>query len=279
MAASQWWRLGLALGLPALGVAAYGCSLVGGISAPLPLHCTNGILDDGEKGIDCGGSCAKCSGAACEKSDECASELCNPKTGKCTTASDPEVCFPGQMTFGCQFCHSCMVNQTCVFDQDCMTGLCLNGSCASCNPTSEGPACTGVDGGPGGACTLVPSMGGMTPVCLGVTCFNGVMDNDETGIDCGGSCSKPCTPVCTGSACSDAGTDAGEDAGTDAGEDAGFDAGMDLDAGSDAGPGIDAGSDAGPGIDSGSLDVDSGLDSGSDGLDSGVDPPDVISIP
>ncbi|MCA9604116.1 MAG: hypothetical protein KC619_00890 [Myxococcales bacterium] len=118
--------------------------------------CTNGRRDDGETGIDCGGDCPPCvPDDACEVGADCDSGRC--EHGRCAEAS----------------CHDEVMNGT-ETDVDCGGGRCL--------PCPDGGSCGGAADCLSGVCDL-PSM-----TCLAAGCDDGVMNGEETGVDCGGAC-------------------------------------------------------------------------------------------
>jgi hypothetical protein len=99
-----------------------GCAMIVGLRTPRPGHCTNGIQDGDETGIDCGGECAACDGASCNADDDCAGLSC--RAGRCA----PLEC-PGS---DCVLCHTCSAGTQCVFDSDCETDRCYQQVCAPC---------------------------------------------------------------------------------------------------------------------------------------------------
>ncbi|MGO8998921.1 MAG: hypothetical protein ACLQVI_36815 [Polyangiaceae bacterium] len=213
-----------------------------------PGTCSDGITNELETDVDCGGPDGKGGCPPCATAGEC-----------------------------------------CVTDADCKSGQCVNGSCAPTVPST----CTGTDCGGsclacvGSACSVgfdclsgscqpdENSSTGALVCALPPFCSDGVQDDDETDVDCGG----PCAPTqacsqgqgcavaadCTSQACTDgtctalptdcyptcgSGNDVtSEDGGTEV-EDSGVeedDASTDEDAGEthdDAGTEDDAGDDA-----------------------------------
>ncbi len=126
--------------------------------------CYDGVKDGSETDVDCGGShcSARCAaGASCGTGADCASGLCNAATQKCVASECADGTKDGTETdvdCGGSCSTKCAVNKTCAAATDCASGL--------CNPT--------------------------THVCAATTCFDGVLDGNETAIDCGGSCPEKC---------------------------------------------------------------------------------------
>jgi hypothetical protein len=134
--------------------------LVGGLSMTsclneenrIPPNCYDGILNNDEEGIDCGGPCKPCPPTC----DNGVQDI-RPDIGWVEEGVD---C--GGPCPACPTCFDGILNQ----DE------------------------TGIDCG-GTLCNPCP------PICG--NCINGIMDGDETGIDCGGACCPPCagTGDCT----------------------------------------------------------------------------------
>jgi hypothetical protein len=126
-------------------------------NAPLET-CEDGILNQDETGIDCGGSCPPC-------------ETCSDGV-KNQDETDVDC--------GGSSCGKCNNGRSCSDDSDCVSNTCISNLCkaASCEDGKKNQGETGVDCG--GPCTPC------------VSCSNGIMDGDEEGIDCGGKC-----PDCT----------------------------------------------------------------------------------
>jgi hypothetical protein len=139
----------------------------------VPASCTNGMLDEDESAVDCGGSlCAPCaSGATCNGPSDCQSGICNDG-GICQVPS----CNDGIAN----------ANET---DVDC--------GGPQCTPCGAGAGCfSEVDCGVALACD--PS----TLTCTAATCSDGTKNGDESDVDCGGSCSTACAD---GASCTQAG--------------------------------------------------------------------------
>jgi hypothetical protein len=128
-------------------------------------NCFNGVIDGNETGIDCGGSCLKCTGDPCGLDAECSSGSCGFILPVCMP---PSHCYDGQhdgietdVDCGaeCAPTLQCANGQSCHFNSDCTSGKCANTQ----------------------LCAPVPQ-----------NCSDGVLDADEDGIDCGGSCPIDC---------------------------------------------------------------------------------------
>src|SRR5262245_43538045 len=83
-------RSGWAFALLVVGCGRIGFDPLGGDGGPT---CMNAIRDGDEAGIDCGGSCLPCPGAACTNDSECATDHC--VEGFCELASAPPFWLPG----------------------------------------------------------------------------------------------------------------------------------------------------------------------------------------
>jgi len=158
-----------------------GCAIVAGIEAPdvskAKHHCINGTIDEDETDLDCGGKdCLKCGGDACTLDDECQTGACVAKACKLASCSDGifdgyesalDCGDPGKV--GCPGC---------AMGQNCWNGC----NCASqyCDPDNH-------------------TCGDGTANCD--PCADGVLDNSETGIDCGGIQMPPCERCPAGKGC------------------------------------------------------------------------------
>ena len=89
--------------------------------------CTNGLKDDGEVGLDCGGVCAaKCTGDVCMNNAECGSGSC---TGNACAAPAGKACGVGTPV------ATCADGEACELDKDCKSGFCDGAKCAT--PAAE----------------------------------------------------------------------------------------------------------------------------------------------
>jgi len=199
----------------------------GGDNKPLPESCRNGVKDDDETDIDCGGSCAPCdTSMACAMPNDCASLNCT--NGVCLAATCSDMIANGDesdVDCGGPACLDCVNGKDCTSSTDCASRICTDGmcvdpgcadgiengdetdvdcggSCAACDPTK------GCNQGPD--CTSRICAGG---VCQQPSCSDGVQNGNEVDVDCGGACqacgtSKSCTGpadcasrVCEGGIC------------------------------------------------------------------------------
>ena len=170
------------------------------------VNCTNGVQDVGEVDIDCGGLfCGKCSDSnACLSNDDCNSNAC--VAGTCVSCHDSlqnqlESCIDG----GSVCSQACDDGQTCFNSNDCKTGsTCVNGICSSCSNNILDGNETDIDCGGPLSCSkpcrfnqqcaahddCVTGWCNTSSICAAipasVTCTNGLQDNGEVAIDCGG---------------------------------------------------------------------------------------------
>ena len=138
-----------------------------------PASCMDGIQDDGETDLDCGGGgCAPCGdGMSCTDGTDCASGLC---TGlRC----DPPSCSDGvkngfESDVDCgPGCRGCAIGERCGYGSDCVSRACANN------------------------------------VCVTAQCTDGVKNGDESDVDCGGfggfGLGGMCPPCGAGRECHD----------------------------------------------------------------------------
>jgi hypothetical protein len=160
--------------------------------------CDDGIQNQGEDRIDCGGPCPPCN---CLADEDCidglfcnGTETCDPQ-GECQTGSDP---CPGQ------FCNEDNdICEDCSFDSDCDDGLycngteiCVNGTCQSGAPVNcdDGIDCTDDScNETTDSCENVPNNAlcdnglycdGVETCVADSGCQNGVSVNCDDTIDC-----------------------------------------------------------------------------------------------
>jgi hypothetical protein len=121
-----------------------------------PASCSDGVQDDGETGVDCGGGqCVGCAnGQACNVPGDCAQEACSNNVcgvgdgGVCTANSQcvsqlctNGTCLPAHCSDGVQddgetgvdcgggVCNACIGGQGCNTGSDCLSGTCNGGTC------------------------------------------------------------------------------------------------------------------------------------------------------
>ena len=127
--------------------------------APPADLCQDRVLDGDETGVDCGGSCLACPGGArCTSAADCQSRQCD--AGLCAAPSCSDgVLDGGELGVDCGYgCGPCPLGSICRDDGDCGDGAYCAGAFLS-----------------NGTCTAL-------------LCTDGVRDNDEANIDCGGHC-------------------------------------------------------------------------------------------
>ena len=163
--------------------------------------CFNKVQDPGETDVDCGGTCAPCDlNKKCASFADCASQNCN--TGLCSPATcSDSVKNQGESAVDCgddaNLCKRCDPGATCTKDSNCASNHCVGG------------------------------------VCAAATCSDGVLNQNETDIDCGGPCG-PCADnnnclqssdckdkVCKGGTCNSPSCSDGIQNGQETGKDCG----------------------------------------------------------
>jgi len=126
----------------------------------VPNTCSNNMMDSpGESDEDCGGVCLPCnSGKACAGNSDCKSNVCKNNQCQEPNCNDNEK-NDGETDKDCgaacnDLAKLCGTGQGCKTGSDCESSVCWAAK------------------------------------CLAPTCFDGVQNDKETGIDCGGDCSK-----------------------------------------------------------------------------------------
>src|SRR5690606_29395605 len=129
--------------------------------------CTDGAQNQDETDVDCGGTrCDACAlGGGCARAADCDSRNCDTVSMTCVTPDTP-TCTDGvrnqdetDVDCGGATCDGCGVGARCAAPGDCRSGLC----------------------GSDGRCEAAPG-----------TCADGVENQDETDVDCGGTTCDPC---------------------------------------------------------------------------------------
>jgi hypothetical protein len=180
-------------------------------------RCDDQVQNQDETAEDCGGSCeTNCDpGQGCGDGEDCTSGVCGAAgcgmgLARCcqAPACDDGVQNGSEPVVDCgdERCGLCPLDRPCTESAECASGLCSAGVCRTppcqdqtLNGTETDIDCGGAD--PSCArCTVgslcvgdadcdgVPCVDG---VCFG--CANGVLDDSESDIDCGGVCGA-CTP-------------------------------------------------------------------------------------
>jgi hypothetical protein len=149
---------------------AAGCLQIIGFEDARPgwVSCADGVKDENETDVDCGGSCAPCAtGKSCVVGGDCESHVCTGGTCIAPSCSD-KVQNEGETDVDCggKHCAGCSAGKMCVAGSDCKSGVCTGGKCQP-------------------------------------TCKDGEKDGDETDVDCGGNA----CPACADGKVCKAGTD------------------------------------------------------------------------
>ncbi|MEW6272988.1 MAG: hypothetical protein AB1689_27235, partial [Thermodesulfobacteriota bacterium] len=134
-------------------------TLTRGIAVDCP-RCDDGVRNDLETGVDCGGGlCAACGvGQGCQQDADCATGLCSG--GTCAFPACTGGVQDGSETgvdCGGPACPKCGAGQGCNAASDCLSGVCTD------------------------------------DLCQAPTCGDGVANGGETDVDCGGPCDA-CVP-------------------------------------------------------------------------------------
>lgn len=180
--------------------------------------CRNGIIDGDETGTDCGGSeCSRCGlGKACDSGDDCTTGFCGA-LGTCVSDACNDGVQNGDETdvdCGGSCLNQCRTGRVCSISSDCRSGLCIDDVCVSDRCQDRVRNGTESDVDCGGTCVDVCEVGQacfdaddcvtglcnqLTSLCAADACSDGILNGDETDVDCGGSC-EACTPgrTCAG---------------------------------------------------------------------------------
>jgi hypothetical protein len=142
----------------------------------VPGHCTNSMFEPAlhETDVDCGGGmksgCLPCvAGMACSLPSDCFSQVCDSVTHKCQAPACNDHIKNGTETgvdCGGGTCSKCPDGAMCLQPGDCLSGVCM------------------------------PPMMGAPPVCQAATCFDGVKNGVEDGVDCRTDGGSDCPPCC-----------------------------------------------------------------------------------
>lgn len=173
--------------------------------APPVMTCTDGVMNEDETDVDCGGpSCFdRCDdGLRCAISADCGSAVCIG--GTCQPARCSDGIRNGMETgvdCGGPDCAACGLGERCVDMTDCAEGMCSGSFCVAghcfnttrdvnetdvdcggpdCGPCGSGLRCRAMDDCLTGDC--------IAGFCRTAACANGALDAGEVDIDCGGEC-------------------------------------------------------------------------------------------
>ncbi|MDB4935039.1 MAG: hypothetical protein JWP87_2011 [Labilithrix sp.] len=201
----------------------------GKCSAPT---CTDVVKNGTETDVDCGGSCStKCAVAkTCAVNGDCASGKCDSATKKCVAPGCADLVKNGTETdvdCGGSCTTKCATAKVCALGSDCASGVCSANLCVApvCNDTVKNGTETDTDCGGTCATKCADTKGcaaaadctsglcdNATKTCTAPGCNDGVLNGNETDVDCGGSCSTKCAVAKTcavGSDCASLSCDAG----------------------------------------------------------------------
>jgi len=174
--------------------------------------CTDKVKNGDETDTDCGGkTCPTCANKKkCKANADCASGLCDPKTGLCLAATCTDKVQNGTETdvdCGGASCPACADTKKCKAATDCKsgvcdpkTGLCLAPTCTdkvmngdesdtdcggkTCPKCADTKKCKGNSDCASNVC--------LNSVCQKPTCVDFTKNGDETDIDCGGKTCPKC---------------------------------------------------------------------------------------
>ena len=175
--------------------------------------CDNGVKDPEETDVDCGGSC----GSTCEIGELCADDVdCITLTCDGTACVPDPACADGMqgpsetdVDCGGPCGPTCETNEGCIQDLDCASDYCQLSSSTCQEPSCDDGAQNGdeTDIDCGGACGPTCGTGELCEIdddCASMACeddercaadplcSNGMKDNGETDVDCGGPCGPSC---------------------------------------------------------------------------------------
>jgi len=183
----------------------------GGTCEDDPTCSVDGMMNGEETDVDCGGgTCPACDdGEMCQEGSDCSSMVCEDGTCVGPTCSD-EVMNGDESDVDCGgSCPGCDNGEMCNEGTDCLSEMCEDGTCTgpTCNDRMMngmetdvdcgGPMCPGCDTGEDcleGSDCISQVCNPKNNVCLAPACSDGVMNGDETDVDCGGPCGPTCEP-------------------------------------------------------------------------------------
>ena len=161
-----------------------------------PMLCDNGVKDPGEADVDCGGGgCPACeTGASCELPSECVTNLC--VVGQCSDCPEFD-CTPGDYCEAGVCVPQKLGGETCSGVDECASGFCADAVCCDTACVGSCAACDVVVG----SCTAIAAGSDPQDECAGAdscngsgfcACTDGLVNGDETDVDCGGGTCSAC---------------------------------------------------------------------------------------
>ena len=169
-----------------------GAGIVSDINSPgdTTASCNDGIKNGDETGIDCGGSCKKCTGSETPKP---ATKTCSDNT---KNGDESEIDCGGT-------CDKCENEMHCGQNSDCLSDNCDVGTCKPNSPLCADGVLSGDEsdidcGGSCGKCAngkICRSNDDCSGFCDGnicTSCNDGLQNGNETDVDCGGRCGASC---------------------------------------------------------------------------------------
>lgn len=184
--------------------------------------CVDGVKNQDETDVDCGGAtCPKCAETkACKRNEDCATDACDMGSMSCVMPMANPTCSDNiknqdetDADCGGATCGKCEKDKQCAANSDCVTDYCdmITTKCtdppvmetcsdniknqdetdvdcggATCNKCLEDKACAAGTDCQSNNCDI-----GKTDKCVAMntpTCADGVKNQDETDVDCGGAC-------------------------------------------------------------------------------------------
>ncbi len=187
-----------------------------------PASCTDGVKNQNEIGVDCGGVCEACAGETCmdgvknqDETDKDCAGICDPcsdgkdclmdadcdhlhcESGSCVSCFDADQNQDeSDLDCGGVSCDPCVNGKQCNSPSDCVSGNCVNNICQA--PCSETLACDNcMDKANSQACDCNAECQNNYCDANGkcktlASCMNTQKDGQETDIDCGGSSCPLC---------------------------------------------------------------------------------------